>query len=95
VIPADVQTQDGSWIKAPFLVDTGADRTVLSADILTALRFPRTLAEDRIGGIGGEVNTVLVETRLRLSRENDGKVIFRGQYAAVILAREGKAVSQR
>jgi predicted aspartyl protease len=84
VIPADVQTQDGSWIKAPFLVDTGADRTVLSADILTALRFPRTLAEDRIGGIGGEVNTVLVETRLRLSRENDGKVIFRGQYAAVI-----------
>lgn len=39
VIPAEVQTQDGSWIKAPFLVDTEADRTVLSADILTALRF--------------------------------------------------------
>ncbi|MDH3599123.1 MAG: hypothetical protein OEU26_05725, partial [Candidatus Tectomicrobia bacterium] len=68
VIPADVQAQNGSWIKAPFLVDTGADRTVLSADILTALRFPGTLAEDRIGGIGGVVNTVLVETRLWLSR---------------------------
>ncbi len=83
VIPAEVQTQDGSWIKAPFLLDTGADRTVLSADILTALRFPHALAQDRIWGIGGEANTMLVETQMRLSRENDGKVTFRGQYAAV------------
>ncbi len=57
VIPAEVQTQDGSWIKAPFLLDTGADRTVLSADILTALRFPHALAQDRIWGIGGEANS--------------------------------------
>ncbi len=83
VMLAEVQAPDGSWIKTPLLVDTGADRTVLSADILTALRFPHTIAEDRIGGIGGVVHTVLVETRMRLSRENDGRVIFRGQYAAV------------
>jgi hypothetical protein len=52
LLPAEVQTHDGSWIKVPFLVDTGADRTVMSADILAALRFPRALAADRIGGIG-------------------------------------------
>jgi predicted aspartyl protease len=83
VIPAEVQAQDGTWIKALFLVDTGADRTVLSSDILTALHIPHRLAQDRIGGIGGEVSTVLVETRIRFSREDDGKVRFRGQYAAV------------
>ncbi len=86
VIPAEAQAQDGSWIKAPCLVDTGTDRTVLSADILTALHFPHPVAQDRIGGIGGVVSTVLVETLMRLSRENDGKVIFRGQYAAVTQA---------
>jgi predicted aspartyl protease len=83
VIAAEVQARDGAWIKALCLVDTGADRTVLSADILTALRFPPPVAEDRIGGIGGVVSTVLVDTVMRLSHENNGKVIFRGQYAAV------------
>ena len=83
VMVTEVQTQRGTWIKAPFLVDTGADRTVLSADILAALGFEQVLAEDRIGGVGGEVHTLLVDTRLRLSREQGGKVTFRGQYAAV------------
>ncbi len=83
VITAEVQTQHGTWIKAPFLVDSGADRTVLSADILTALHFPRALTGDRIGGIGGEVSTAVVDTRIRFSREDEGKVTFRGQYAAV------------
>ncbi len=83
VIAAEVQRQDSSWIKAPLLVDTGADCTVLSADVLTALGFAQALAEDRIGGIGGEVDTMLVDTRLRLSRDQGGKVTFRGQYVAV------------
>lgn len=83
VIPAEIQAQDGSWIKAPCLVGTGADRTVLSVDVLAALRVPHVVAEDRIGGIGGVVTSILIETQMRLSRENDGKVIFRGQYAAV------------
>jgi hypothetical protein len=26
----EIRTRDGSWIKAPFLLDTGADRTVMS-----------------------------------------------------------------
>ena len=83
VIVAEVQTRDRAWIKAPFLVDTGADRTVLSADVFIALHFPRTMAAERLGGLGGEVHIVQVETRLRLTREQDGKVLLRGQYAAV------------
>ena len=34
VIRGEVLTSTGLWIKAPFLVDTGADLTVLSAAIL-------------------------------------------------------------
>jgi hypothetical protein len=32
---------------------------------------------------GGVVNTIIVETRIRLTRENNGKIMLRGQYAAV------------
>jgi hypothetical protein len=69
-MPAEVQAHDGSWIKAPFLVDTGADRTVFSLDILRALSLPAVVATDRLGGIGGVVTTSIVETRLRLTPEN-------------------------
>src|SRR5438105_13844737 len=37
VIWGEIRTGDGSWLKAPFLVDTGADRTVFSAPTLTGL----------------------------------------------------------
>lgn len=37
VIAGEVRAGDGSWVQTPFLVDTAADRTALSADILEAL----------------------------------------------------------
>ena len=86
VIHAEIQAQDGSWVKAPHLVETGADRTVFSVDLLRALRLQSVVAEERLGGMGGVVNTIIVETRIRLTHENRGKVTFRGQYAAVTRA---------
>jgi predicted aspartyl protease len=83
VMLAEIQAGDGSWVKAPLLVDTGADRTVFSADILLALRLQPAVAEARLGGMGGVVSTIIVETRIRLTRENNGKIMLRGQYAAV------------
>ena len=83
VLRAEVLTCEGSWIKAPFLLDTGADRTVFSADVLAALRLSPIVTSDRIGGVGGLVASITVETQIRLTRENDGKVTLRGQYAGV------------
>jgi predicted aspartyl protease len=83
VVRAEILASDGSWVKAPFLVDTGADRTVFSTDILNALRLSPVRVGDRIGGVGGVVSLVIVETQIRLTRENDGKVLLRGQYASV------------
>ena len=76
-------TSDDSWFKAPFLLDTGADRTVFSADVLAALHLQFLGADEHIGGVGGIVSSVLVETQLRLTRENGGKILLRGQYAGV------------
>jgi predicted aspartyl protease len=83
VIRGEILARDGSWVRAPFLVDTGADRTVFSAAILSALCLQPIVAEDRLAGLGGMVDSVIVATQIRLTREEAGKVVFRGQYSGV------------
>ena len=84
VIRGPILDGHGAWIHAPFLVDTGADRTVFSALMLAALSFQPTPSPERLGGVGGVVTPVVIETHLRFRREaGRGTVVFRGQYAAV------------
>lgn len=83
VIRGEILAEDGSWKTFEFLVDTGADRTVFSAATLAKLRLQASTAQEGISGLGGSVDSVIVETQIRLTRETSGKVVFRGQYAAV------------
>lgn len=73
---------DGSWVCAAFLVDTGAECTVCSASILAMLCLQPVVPGDRLSGLGGVVHSVIVETQIRLTREETGKVILRGEFAA-------------
>jgi hypothetical protein len=73
---------DGSWVQTPFLVDTGADRTVLSANILAGLRVAPVAGGERLSGAGGELATVAVQTRMEFPREDGVMVGFQGQFAA-------------
>jgi predicted aspartyl protease len=82
VVRGEILASNGSWLSAEFLVDTGADCTVISALILEALRLPPAVAQARLGGIGGVAESVVVETQIRFSRETGSKVLFRGHYAA-------------
>lgn len=70
------------WEPALFLVDTGADCTVFSAAILDVLGFDSSASDSRLAGIGGIVNSVKIDTQLRLSRDDGGIATFRGEYAA-------------
>jgi hypothetical protein len=72
-----------SWEWVEFLVDTGADRPVFTAATLAKLSLQSVTAHESISGLGGGADSVVVETQIRLTRENSGKVVFRGQYAAV------------
>jgi hypothetical protein len=82
VIEGAVESADGSWLQAPFLVDTGADCTVFSADVLGALHLPATPQGQALGGVGGPATTVTVQTHIRFRREDGSPVLFRGRYAA-------------
>ncbi len=82
VIRAEILTRGGHWRAFELLVDTGADRTVISANVLDALDVATTAPQDRIGGIGGLIDSVLINTQIRLSRDDGQKTVFRGEYAA-------------
>lgn len=82
IFQGKIRTSTGTSIPAEFLADTGADRTVLSAAILCNLGLPTVAASKQLGGVGGAVETVIVETAIQLDRDDGGTAVFRGQFAA-------------
>jgi hypothetical protein len=82
VFRGTIAAADGSMVPVELLADSGADRTVLSAAILALLGLPSIPARQSLGGVGGSVPTVLVDTAIRLPREDGGFAVFRGQFAA-------------
>ena len=84
VIHGEILAGNGTWLLAPFLVDTGADRSVFSATILAALYLQPLATQEYLGGLGGIATSVIVETQVRCNDGARGTVTFRGQYAAVI-----------
>jgi hypothetical protein len=83
VVRGEVLASDGTWIRAPFLLDTGADCTVFSEALLALLKLPTLAPQEEIAGLGGGVTSVAVATEIRLTRDQGGKVTFRAQYTAV------------
>lgn len=86
VIRAQVQRGDGSWAEAPLLVDTGADRTVLSLDVYRQLGLPADQQSEPLVGVGGAIPCCILQTSLRMTRENGSEVLFRGQFTAAMHA---------
>lgn len=83
VLRGEVLSASGAWISVPFLVDTGADRTVLTAAVMSASSMPVLGAEEAISGLGGVVHSVILDTKIQFIREAGVPVLFRGRYAAV------------
>ena len=83
VIFGEVLSGVGNWNPVPFLLDTGADRTVLSADVLFKLALPLDNTQEHISGLGGVVDSVVLATKIRLIRETGAPVFFSGRFAAV------------
>jgi len=81
VIRGEILAADGSWVNAPFLVDSGADRTVFSADIMEPLHLHSIDSPDRLSGVGGVADSVVVETQIRFTQDQTGKAVFKGQFA--------------
>jgi hypothetical protein len=81
IIRGELCGADGVWRPLEFLVDTGADRTVLSASALEESHLPSMPPDIPVGGFGGITQTVLVDARFRLFRDDGTPAIFNGRFA--------------
>jgi hypothetical protein len=84
IIRASILCGNGVWLPFEMLIDTGADRTVLSASVFDESKLPGLTPARGVGGIGGAIATVVVNSQLRLARDDGRYAFFRGQYAACI-----------
>jgi len=81
VLRAEVFAGNDNWHSIELLLDTGADRTVLSTNVLRLLDLPFSDGT-AIAGIGGTAGVVTLETKLLFTRDGGKQVTFRGEYAA-------------
>ena len=71
---AEIRTGDGRWVPTPFLVDTGAERSVFSYEVLDALQLDAEPSDGTyLTGVGGTSATILVATKIRL-QATDGQL---------------------
>jgi hypothetical protein len=82
-IRAKILGRNGILIADDFLIDTGADRTVFSAGLLTRLGLPISAARPdfTLSGIGGASAFVYVTTVVEFVRDDGGPVRVRGEFA--------------
>jgi hypothetical protein len=83
-VRAVVQDREGRPHPDDFLIDSGSDRTVLSADLLRQLGAPagRPSPSDALLGIGGGAGFVLLDTQIEFVTDDGRSALVRGEFAA-------------
>jgi Aspartyl protease len=84
ILTGEVLSRKGTWEQADFLLDIGADRTVISSELLSNLGLGLLESHGRLSGLGGLANVMAVQTEIRFRRDDGYPILFRGQFAAVI-----------
>jgi hypothetical protein len=82
VLRAEVEAATGAWTAVEFLLDTGADQSVLAATTLWQLALPHGAASGILGGVGGGSPAVPVSTTIRLRSDAGTWAAFEGKIAA-------------
>lgn len=82
-VRAKVLGSDGSLVAEDFLLDSGADRTVLSAALLARLQLPVSSNPPgfTLSDVGGTSVCVLVTTVLEFIRDDGRPIRIHGTYA--------------
>lgn len=83
-----VRVADGQMIEVTFLLDGGADRTVLSVDLLASLQPLATSETEQIhlAGVGGEVGSITVQTVVGFIRDNGQLITVRGAFSVFTIS---------
>lgn len=69
-----VRSSTGGWVDCTFLIDTGADNSVLTAELVRELQLPTQPPKHSLGGVGGKAPTVQVKPTFQFVRDDGGRV---------------------
>jgi Retroviral aspartyl protease len=67
-------------IPVSFILDTGADRTLILAETYARLSLPPVGSRDQLSGLGGIQPSVQIDARIGFRTDNDHWLIYRSQY---------------
>jgi hypothetical protein len=81
VIDAAVLSPSGLWQNITILLDCGADRTVFDASLLSLLSPLASSQIHELAGVGGNVASKLIQTRLAFVRNDGYRVTVEGQFS--------------
>lgn len=84
IVRIKVHGSDGQWHADRFLIDSGADRSAFSAELLGRSQWHGAPAplDWSLQGIGGKNTVVVVDTVLLFTRPDGDPARVRGQFAA-------------
>jgi hypothetical protein len=74
---------DDVLVPITFIIDTGADRTLLTAEVFAKLKLPPIGSRDRFSGVGGLQDIVQVQTKIGFRADNGHYLIYKSQYCCV------------
>lgn len=83
VVVASIATVEGTFVDERFLIDTGADCTVLAATLLPKLSLPANRAAD-VSGVGGAAASARLTTSLRFQGTNGRSVRPHGEFTTFL-----------
>jgi predicted aspartyl protease len=75
---------DGTPLPVRFLIDSGADCTVFSAEIYAKLGLTSLADGTNLAGVGGRVESAVVEARVRFLDTQGNGIQFAGNFAAIL-----------
>jgi predicted aspartyl protease len=84
ILDGTVKKADGTSLPVRFLIDSGADCTVFSAEIHAKLGLTSLEGGNNLAGVGGRVQSTVVEARVRFLDTEGNGIQFVGRYAAIL-----------
>ena len=85
IIRLHVTRPDGTQFVAPFLVDSGADATIFSHDVLLQLGVPTAPGSaGTLQGVGGQTACIVVQSTLTFTQEDSNTGSFTGNFGSFL-----------
>ncbi len=84
VIRGEVRAADHSWRSVAFLVDSGADCTAFSHDVMRDLALEPVSEASHLSGVGGAAAAHFFRSAVRVPYSATGNAVFNGLFAGFV-----------